>query len=771
MTPVSLRLRLLPALLGGVSVIVAMVWVAQRAAGEADRARQAQVVMEHLRAEARGGQIMLWRTVATRAEDDVAEAGPTAAQAVTADLERLKALEPSDASIEAVATAFAAAYAAELPAINMVRRDPARARGLAVSHFAPRMLEVERRLDVAIAGQAHTAETARARAGAATAGSLAGGLLLLGLLAWIVTRAHRRAAMLEHDREAERRLRALVRHSSSVVVVIDADTVVLWVTESIERVLGLAPSSVIAKPLLELVHPGDRTIAAELHADLLAGGGTREVTMRLEDGSGTVRHVEVIAENRIDDPLIGGVLLNLRDVTQHLALENQLRRQAFHDTLTGLPNRALFEDRLAQALARERRHGGAVGVLFVDLDDFKLVNDSLGHAAGDELLRAVAARLADGLRDTDTAARFGGDEFAVLLPELVDGLAEAEAVAERLRVALQTPVELRGQALTVTASVGIALAARADSSEDVLRNADVAMYAAKERGKGRLVAFEREMHERVVERLELGRDLECALARGELSLAYQPIVRLEDRAMTGVEALLRWENPRHGPVSPARFIPIAEANGLIVPIGEWVLRTACRQLAQWEDPELQLCVNVSVRQLADPAFLTTVADCLAEAGIAPERLTLELTEGLLADDGEATLERFRALKVLGVRLAIDDFGTGYSALSYLRAFPIDVLKIDRSFLRDVTDDAERARLVHGIIEMGRSLQLAIVTEGIEEPEQAALMHDLRAEFGQGYLFSRPAPPERIAAFLEHGLPVQAPGPSPAQARAPLTASG
>ncbi|RKQ87700.1 PAS domain S-box-containing protein/diguanylate cyclase (GGDEF)-like protein [Solirubrobacter pauli] len=755
MTNRSLRLRLLPALVGTVLVIAAMVWVAQRAASDADRARQAQIVMEHLRAEARGGQVDLWRRVATRTGEVAEQVGVTSAQAVTADLQRLHELEPGDASVNGVAAAFAAAYAAELPAINMMRDDPARARGLAVSHFAPRMLEVERRLDVAIAGQAHAAAAARTRAGAATAGSLVCGLLLLGLLAWIVARARRRAAMLEHGREAERRLRALVRHSSSVVVVIDADTLVLWVTESVERVLGLSPSTLIGRPLLDRVHREDRGIAEELHAELLTGSGTREVTLRLEDGSGTVRHVEVIAENHIDDPLIGGVLLNLRDVTQHLALENQLRRQAFHDTLTGLPNRALFEDRLAQALARERRHGGAVGVLFVDLDDFKLVNDSLGHAAGDELLRAVATRLADGLRDTDTAARFGGDEFAVLLPELVDGLAEAEGVAERLRAALQLPVDVRGQALTLTASVGIALAAGGDTSEDVLRNADVAMYAAKERGKGRLAAFEREMHERAVERLELGRDLECALGRGQLSLAYQPIVRLEDHTLFGVEALLRWEHPCSGPISPARFIPIAEATGLIVPIGEWVLRTACRQLAEWEDPALQLSVNVSVRQLADPGFVATVADVLAETGIAPQRLTLELTEGLLADDGEDTLERFRALKVLGVRLAIDDFGTGYSALSYLRAFPIDVLKIDRSFLRGVTEDAERARLVHGIIEMGRSLQLAIVTEGIEEPAQAALMHELRAELGQGYLFSRPVPPDRIAVLLEHGMPVQA----------------
>jgi diguanylate cyclase (GGDEF)-like protein/PAS domain S-box-containing protein len=677
--------------------------------------------------------------------------GLSSFESVDEGLRRLKALEPDDPSIDAVTRAFADAYTAGLPAITMVHDDPARARGFAIHRFAPAMLAVERRLNAVIAAQAHAAEAARRRAALATAGSLAGGLLLLSLLAWVMHRARRRAAVVGQGRDAERRLRALMRHSSSVVVVADADTRVLWIADSVEHVFDVAPTSIAGRPLLGLVHPADRPAAAELFADLLRHDGTQEATLRLHDGCGGLRSVEVVGENCVEDPLIAGVLLNLRDVTQHLVLENRLRHQAFHDTLTGLPNRALFEDRLTQALARERRHGGTVAVLFVDLDDFKIVNDSLGHAAGDELLRGVAGRLAVDLRATDTAARFGGDEFAVLLTELGGGLTEAQAVADRLRDALQAPFELRGQELTIAASVGLALAAAADSPDDMLRNADLAMYAAKESGKGRMVVFERLMHERVVERLELSRDLEAALARDELSLVYQPIVRLADSSMVGVEALLRWEHPRIGSISPARFVPLAEASGLIVTIGEWVLRTACEQLARWDDEALTLSVNVSVRQLADTGLVAAVGTILDDTGIAPQRLTLELTEGLLADDGEATLERFRALKTLGVRLAIDDFGTGYSALSYLRTFPIDVLKIDRSFLPGITEDAERARLVHGIVEMGRSLQLGIVTEGIEDAAQASLMHDLRSEFGQGFLFSRPVPPDRIATFLEHGL--------------------
>jgi diguanylate cyclase (GGDEF)-like protein/PAS domain S-box-containing protein len=574
-----------------------------------------------------------------------------------------------------------------------------------------------------------------------------------------------RSALAEQARDVERRgeerLRALVRHSSDVVAVIDSSSQVRWLAESVRGVLGYEPAAVIGRPLGELVHPDDVEGLAPFLRD--AGELEGEVTMlsvRLRAADGAYRHLELLADNRLSDPLIDGILLNMRDVTERLALLEQLRHQAFHDNLTNLPNRALFEDRLSRALVRLRRRGGVAAVMFVDLDDFKTVNDGLGHAAGDELLRVTAGRLQGVLRAQDTAARLGGDEFAVLLEDLVDE-GEALAVAERLCRALEPALIVAGQQVAPSASVGVACLRADDTAEELLRNADVAMYAAKERGKAQVACFEDAIRVQVVERLELTGQLGAAIERDELVLDYQPVIELGAGTITGFEALLRWEHPTRGRLAPDRFIALAESTGLIVPIGAWVIRTACAQLRRWQDDhpwarQLEVSVNISVHQLADGELPALVRAAVADAGIAARQLALEITEGLLVEDGERIQSQLRELKQIGVRLAVDDFGTGYSALSYLRSFPLDVLKIDRSFVAGIEDDVDRSRLVRDIVEMAHNLGLTVVTEGIEEAGEAALMRELRSDYGQGYWFSRPASADAVDRILAAGPTIHAP---------------
>ena len=633
-----------------------------------------------------------------------------------------------------------------MQALLASRRDTAVGGRIAKRRFAPAM----RRFDEAIADlaaqQDGIARAAQQRTWLGWLGSMTIGLLLLCLLGVRMHRIQRRSAVAEQARAAERRgeerLDALVRHSSDVVAVVDGTSHVRWLAESVRGALGHDPADLVGGRLTDLVHADDVVHATRfLEKAALGRGRAGSLSVRLRAADGDYRAFELIAHNHVGDPLIDGVLLNLRDVSERVALEEQLRHQAFHDDLTGLANRALFEDRLTLALARGRRHGGQLAVVFVDLDDFKTVNDSLGHAVGDELLRATAQRLATCLRAQDTAARFGGDEFAVLLEDL-SGPDEAWDVAERLRRALEPPVVIDGRQIASSASLGLECPGANATADDVLGNADLAMYAAKDAGKGRVARFEPVMREQLVERMELGSELGLALERDELFLEYQPLVELDTGRIAGVEALIRWQHPTRGRLAPDRFIPLAESNGHIVAIGRWVLQTACAQLRRWQDDrpgaaDLEMSVNVSTRQLADPDFPRDVHAAVDAAGIDPSCLTLEITEHLLLEDGDLMQERLRALKEIGVRLAVDDFGTGYSALSYLQTFPVDVLKIDRSFVSGIDRDPERARLVHGIVEMGHNLRLSVVSEGIEEAGEAALMREFHSQYGQGFLFSKP----------------------------------
>ena len=556
---------------------------------------------------------------------------------------------------------------------------------------------------------------------------------------------------------SETRFRTLVQYSTDLITIIDGADTIRYVSPAISRVFGHEALDVEGRALRELVHPDD--VVPMLGFLTEAAKPSSRATMsqwRMRSAGGSWCRVENVAVNLLGDESVCGVVLTTRDVTHRVALEEQLVHRAFHDELTGLANRALFTNRVEQALLRATRAAQRTAVLFLDLDDFKEINDSLGHAAGDSLLMQGADRLRACLRAGDTAARLGGDEFAVLLEGCQDSGEEAMQVAERIANAFARPFELDEREAFSTASIGIAISSGSEAGDDLLRNADLAMYLAKKRGKARVERFAAHMHEEVVERLDLLADLRYAIERDELQLEYQPIVDLETRTVSGLETLVRWDHPRRGRIAPADFIPIAEQSGLIVAIGRWVLLHACSHARHWSRslPELlpvTVTVNLSARQLGDEHLLDDVANALRVAGLRRDQLVLELTESTLLANSEETVSILTSLKSLGVRLAIDDFGTGYSSLSYLHRFPVDVLKIDKSFVAGVAGGPGASALASAVVALGNSLGLRTVAEGIESEAQFEVLHALGCKFGQGYLFSPPLPPGDVMAYLTlHG---------------------
>ncbi|HVF19143.1 MAG TPA: EAL domain-containing protein [Mycobacteriales bacterium] len=558
--------------------------------------------------------------------------------------------------------------------------------------------------------------------------------------------ADRKRAQLELQENANR-FQSLVQHASDVVVVLDQQARIAYVSPSVTRVLGYLPDEIAGTSGTVLVHGDDlATLPHDWHDAFPPF--TREIRVRRRNGDWAV--VEFTASDLRREAGVAGIVLNGRDVTDRKRLESELRRLALHDGLTGLANRTLFLDRVTQALARDRDAASNVSVLFVDLDDFKTVNDGLGHVAGDALLRAVAGRLRGCVRGQDTAARLGGDEFGVLLDGVTD--AEAAEVAQRIGASFAGAFVIDGRQLHVTATIGVVV--RHDdgaSTEMLLRRADVAMYLAKTRGKNRVQFYEPGMEELFRERLELRGDLAAALAEEQFHVVYQPIVSLATGDLEGFEALVRWQHPERGLVPPNVFVPIAEETGDIVALGQWVLGTACRQLAAWQrayDVRPRMSVNLSIRQLEYPGLLGQVRAAIADAGVAAGDLTLEITESVLAADVDVVRGQLEALQELGVRIAIDDFGTGYSSFGYLSQFPVDVLKIDRTFVRDLTAvESEEADIVRAIVSLARSRGLRTVAEGIEETAQADVLRELGCDTGQGYLYARPLAPEDLAATL------------------------
>jgi diguanylate cyclase (GGDEF)-like protein/PAS domain S-box-containing protein len=554
-----------------------------------------------------------------------------------------------------------------------------------------------------------------------------------------------------HRRQSEARFRSLVAHSSDLITVLDAEGVVTYQSPSVERVLGYEAGEIEGTRFDRLLSEADRPRLQRLIAGDGAGSGeahTLECSLTRRDGATLL--FEVQHTDLLGDEHVRGIVLNSRDVSERKEFEEQLAHQAFHDPVTNLANRALFSDRVEHALMRSQRGFPDIAVVFIDLDDFKTVNDSLGHAAGDQVLQEVARRLRIAVRPTDTVARFGGDEFAVLLESVTDSSEAADAAA-RILNALEIPYEIDGKQVFPRASVGICLVNREDDvpeAAELLRNADVAMYMAKRDSKGSYRVFEPAMHERVVERLELRAELQQAIDADQLELHYQPVVRLGGHEILGVEALLRWNHPTRGTIPPNQFIPLAEETGLIISMGRWVLSEACRegvalqkQFARKEP--LGISVNLSVRQLQSDSIIADVRGALETSGLPADSLVLEITESVMLADTDFAVERLRELKALGVRLAMDDFGTGYSSLSYLSRFPVDILKMDRSFV----GSGENVALQSAIIALGASLDLDVVAEGIELPEQERSLHDLGCEIGQGFLFARPMPSSDLATFL------------------------
>jgi diguanylate cyclase (GGDEF)-like protein/PAS domain S-box-containing protein len=554
--------------------------------------------------------------------------------------------------------------------------------------------------------------------------------------------------------ERERRYRTVVDSLGEIIFQTDASRRVTLINPAWTALTGYDVTATLGTPINEYVHPDDRRRDEHEAATLLSG--TRDLAryeLRFLRHDGNVHWLEVHARPvRAEDGSITGISGTLVDVTDRKLLAEQLLHHAFHDALTGLANRSLFIERVTHTLARTSRVATSHAVLFLDLDNFKKVNDSLGHASGDDLLRGVAERLVNSVRASDTVARLGGDEFAILLEDLTMH-EDAVITTQRILDAFREPVLVSGKEVFVGTSIGVApLGRNVDSADTLLRNADIAMYAAKRQGRGGFVVFTDGMDTATRHRLELEADLYRAISRDELVANYQPTVEVGSGRIIGVEALVRWQHPTRGLIHPAEFIAIAEETGLIVPIGRWVLQRACRDLRRWQQSDVSLAdlwvaVNISARQLQDAHLVNDVSSILAECNLDPTRLTLEITESVAMQNTEATIARLGALKAIGVRLAIDDFGTGYSSLSYLQRFPIDILKIDRAFVKGIAENEDDQALAHTIVQLARTLRLSTVAEGIETIEQLERLRALGCDHGQGYYFARPMLREQLEQLM------------------------
>ena len=584
------------------------------------------------------------------------------------------------------------------------------------------------------------------------------GLTLLGVARQVVTERQRLRLLTEEAaREGERRLVALVRNASDVILLTGSDGRLRFASPSLLRLLRLTPEESVGRHVSELLAPGQAPAASDLLDEAVRRAGhTARAELLARRHDGTLLYVEALAQSLLDEPAVRGVAVTLRDVDERKRLEQQLERLAFRDPLTGLANRALLGDRLEHALRLARREERWLAILLLDLDDFKHVNDGLGHLAGDAVLVETGHRLLRAVREGDTVARLGGDEFVALLEQVSDQ-GEAAAVAARLSEALRAPYKVAEREVSISGSIGIALGGPgARSASELLRNADLAMYEAKARGKARVQAFEPGMHASVLSRLDLAHDLRGALDRGEIWVAFQPVVDLGSGRVTGCEALARWTHPERGPLAPAEFVALAESTGLLERLSSQVLERACEQASSWgtaaDAP--YVAVNLSASLLDDSAFSHRVTAVLRRHGLDPRRLVLEITETALVRAREESLRPLAALRAAGVRLAIDDFGTGYSSLAQLHELPVDVLKIDRRFVEQADVASELLPLLRAIVQMGHALGLEVVAEGVETAGQARALTELGCDRAQGFLFARPLPPEELQALLAAGpLPV------------------
>jgi diguanylate cyclase (GGDEF)-like protein/PAS domain S-box-containing protein len=584
--------------------------------------------------------------------------------------------------------------------------------------------------------------------------------------------------MLRQDairRRNEAYFRALVQDASDAIMIVADDGTVKYATPSTAAIFGLILAE--GEHLWDLVGEAGREEAIRTFMRLRerARFGPRVVEKKMVRRDGIIVHIQARCSDLRAEPSVAGLVFTLRDVTAQHSLEEELKHRAFHDALTGLPNRLLFQDRIAQRVAAATQAGAVAGVLFVDLDDFKVVNDTKGHSVGDELLVAVAARLSSLVRESDTAARLGGDEFALLIGP-AESTAAVEATAERIVGAFEEPFELASGLVTSSVTVGVATTEDSTDTDELLRHADLALYAAKAAGKRQWRRYQPVLSAGLIRRREIQEALAEAVAKSAFSLAYQPIVALDTGELAGFEALIRWPHPQWGMMQPGQFITLAEETGQILAIGSWVLGRAtadimrCRAAARSPLPrrtagpvarrDLYVSVNVSARQFADPGFADAVRQVLATSGLESQSLMLELTETALLRRDEQLHADLEELKSIGVRLAIDDFGTGYSSLSYLRDLPIDVVKMDRSFVEGIADSDQRLALAEGIVQIARTLSLEVVAEGIETDVQRDLLSSMGCHYGQGYLLAMPMPAADAVELVRQGLPATALVPEP-----------
>jgi diguanylate cyclase (GGDEF)-like protein/PAS domain S-box-containing protein len=638
------------------------------------------------------------------------------------------------------------------------------ARQLDFQEVSPQFDLMQHRVQIAIEAEDRWAQNAglRARNEVLAAATLtAAGLLLLFLR--LQRQEHiSQLEVIERTtlRESEERFRALTEQSTDIILIADPSGQIKYASPSVHTVLAVHGDSLVGKNIIDRIHPDDFEKIAIRTKGPVAEGQNPIVDFRLQHADGRWLHFECVVRNLIQHKNIGGVVYNARDITERKRAQEEVLFNATHDALTGLPNRALFLGRLQNVVDRAKRHPQlTAAVLFIDIDDFKLVNDCYGHATGDVLIKEVSNRLATCLRSDGAIARMGGDEFTVLVEDVIDP-SDALRVAQRIQSSLTRPFVLAGHEFFKSASIGIALTSPEVSAEAVLQNADIAMYRAKDQGKACIELFDRAMHEQVMSRLLLEAKLRHALQNEELTLYYQPIVAVDTGAVEGFEALLRWHPSGLNSVSPSTFVPLAEQCGLIVPISAWVLKTACLEAARWRqrypvDPPLYVGINISSRHFSHAGFIEHVKEALEESGVHPECVTIELTESLAMNDVAATEQTMAQLRTLGVKLSIDDFGTGYSSLSYLRRFPVNTLKIDQSFVK--TMDAENYAIVKTIIGLARNLDLNVVAEGVETTNQRRLLALAGCGSAQGYLFAEPMPAKRIGVFIKSNR--RRPGPN------------
>jgi diguanylate cyclase (GGDEF)-like protein/PAS domain S-box-containing protein len=746
----------------------------------ADKRRQGQILLARLSANANRQRVLVSGVSGLgivvkdesnpsfeRSLDDLPRGIEGLADQIDADLKSLQELSPPEMELATVA-ARSEAYQKVLERQVMLLED--RQFGEAWSFDRQRIQPAfnHLRINVKEADEAYRqlAESANSQANWGTAAILAVTVLVLGYLQFERSRRERDLLMAEQRiiKDSEERFRSLVQNSSDVISITGEDLIARYNSPAIEALLGIHPDAGVGVSIKEFVRDEDVSLFQMMCGEVMTEpGATSSLECRMRHADGSARDVEIWVTNSLGAPNLAGLVFNVRDITERkeaererAALEQQLAYQAFHDPLTGLANRVLFKDRIDHALARCARNKEEIAVLFLDLDNFKSANDTLGHDAGDCMLKAVADRLQACLRDSDTIARFGGDEFSILL-EGIDDEGTVYVVAERLVESMTQPFDLNDRQVLSSASVGVAFSGlRGEGAEELLANADVAMYAAKSQGKGCIETYRPDMRRSLIKRMDLETGLRRAVRDGEFILQYQPIVDVVDGRVTGLEALVRWNDPERGMIPPGEFIPLAEETGLILPMGKWVLEQACAQGSAWRskyaDFDLKISVNISGRQFQQPTFVSEVADVLRVTQLSPSSLVLELTESILVQDSTTAVRKIGELKELGVQLALDDFGTGYSSLNYLRAFPIDVLKIDKSFIDGVAKGAEESALARAIVQIGETLSLRTVAEGIESEEQATELRSLGCVEGQGFFFARPLDLDAVEALLEDRVP-------------------